>query len=160
MEPLPSLSPRPACPDDLDQVEAIEAQSTPNPWSREGFEKELSTPWARFLVLTDDETDSKVFGYINYWLQVEGVSLLNIAIAPEWRGLGLSRRLMALLINEAVREEIPRIVLEVRESNLPAIRLYESCGFKTTHERRDFYSNGESALVMEIRTEGIETPIQ
>lgn len=160
MEPLPKLSPRPACSEDLDSVLAIEGASNPFPWSRSGFEKELSTAWSRFLVLTDDETDSRIFAYIVYWIQTEGVSLLNITVAPEWRGTGLSRKLMQLMIQDTIREEIPRILLEVRESNLTAIRLYESCGFKKTHERRSFYSNGESAWVMESRTEGIETPIQ
>ena len=160
MDPIPPLSPRNACPEDLDSVLAIESASHPLPWSRGGFEKELSTPWSRFLVLTDDSTDSIIFGYIVYWLQTEGVSLLNITVAPEWRGAGLSRILMQLMIRETVREEIPRILLEVRESNCTAIRLYESCGFKKTHERKGFYADGESAWVMESRTEGIETPIQ
>ena len=154
------MSPRPACPEDLDSVLTIEGASHPRPWSRSGFEKELSTPWSRFLVLTDDETDSRIFAYIVYWIQTEGVSLLNITVAPESRGLGLSRKLMQLMIQETIREEIPRILLEVRESNLTAIRLYESCGFKKTHERSGFYADGESAWVMESRTEGIETPIQ
>ncbi len=160
MDSLPKLSPRPACPEDLDTILAIETMSHPGPWSRTGFEKELSTPWSRFLVLTDDETDTRIFGYIVYWIQTEGVSLLNITVDPAWRGLGLSRRLMQLMIQETIREEIPRILLEVRESNRTAIRLYESCGFRKTHERKGFYSNGESAWVMESRTEGIETPIQ
>ncbi len=160
MDPLPNLSPRPACLEDLDSVLKIEASSHPLPWSRSGFEKELSTPWSRFIVLTDDETDTLVFGYVVYWIQTEGVSLLNITVGPEWRGLGLSRKLMQLMIQETIREEIPRILLEVRESNQTAIRLYESCGFKKTHERKGFYADGESAWVMESRTEGIETPIQ
>jgi ribosomal-protein-alanine N-acetyltransferase len=160
MDPLPNLSPRPACLEDLDSVLKIEESSHPRPWSRTGFEKELSTPWSRFLVLTDDETDTRIFAYIVYWIQVEGVSLLNVTVAPEWRGMGLSRKLMQLMIQETIREEIPRILLEVRESNQTAIRLYESCGFKKTHERKGFYADGESAWVMENRTEGIETPIQ
>ncbi len=160
MDPLPKLSPRPACLEDLVSVLKIEGLSHPLPWSRAGFEKELTIAWSRFLVLTDDETDSRIFGYIVYWIQTEGVSLLNITVAPEWRGMGLSRMLMQLMIQETIREDIPRILLEVRASNQTAISLYESCGFKKTHERKNFYADGESAWVMESRTEGIETPIQ
>ena len=61
-------------------------------------------------------------------------------------------KLMQAMIKEAVKEDISRIVLEVRESNKNAIELYTTIGFKVTHEREKFYSNGETALVMEIKT--------
>ena len=72
----------------------------------------------------------------------------------------MGHKLMQVMINEVVREEIPRIVLEVRKSNERAIALYERIGFRTTHERKKFYQDGESALVMEIKTSDIETMIQ
>jgi ribosomal protein S18 acetylase RimI-like enzyme len=59
-----------------------------------------------------------------------------------------------------VREEIPRTVLEVRASNGGAIRLYEKAGFKKTHERKGFYSDGETAWVMELKTSDITTLLQ
>jgi ribosomal-protein-alanine N-acetyltransferase len=121
---------------------------------------ELGLPYSRFLVLTDDETDTVVLGYIVYHLQAEGVSLLNVTLAPKWRNLGLSRILMAAMVNETVREEIPRIILEVRESNSRAITVYQAMGFAKTHERKQFYSNGETAWVMELRTSDIQTPLQ
>lgn len=156
----PKISARPATPEDLDFILQVENRSYPQPWTKQGFERELSEARSRFLVLTDDETDSIVFAYIVYWIQAEGVSLLNLTVAPEWRGHGLSRKLLQVMIQETIRKEIPRILLEVRASNRIAITLYESCGFKKIHVRRGFYSNGEDAWIMEIRTEGIETPIQ
>ena len=138
--------------DDLKQVLMIEVQSYPTPWSRSHFTDELAKPYARCLVLTDDETDSIVIGYIAYWLQAEGVSLLNVAVDPKWRGFGFGMMLMQAMIREAVKEDISRIVLEVRESNTNAIALYESIGFKITHVRKKFYADGETALVMEIKT--------
>ncbi len=154
------MSPRPASVDDLPAILEIERESHPEPWSEIHFQKELDTPYSRVMVLTDDETDSIVLGYLVYWLQAEGVSLLNITIAPKWRGLGLSRLLMSTMINEAVREEIPRIILEVRASNEQAIGVYEHIGFKRTHERKGFYSNGETAIVMEVKTSDIPAILQ
>jgi ribosomal-protein-alanine N-acetyltransferase len=160
MESPTAMSPRPASVDDLPAILEIERESHPEPWSEIHFQKELDTPYSRVMVLTDDETDSIVLGYLVYWLQAEGVSLLNITIAPKWRGLGLSRLLMSTMINEAVREEIPRIILEVRASNEQAIGVYEHIGFKRTHERKGFYSNGETAIVMEVKTSDIPAILQ
>jgi len=155
-----SVSIRPAVSDDLEQILAIEKVSYPEPWGSDHFIEEFKKPFARTLVLTDDETDSIVVGYIVYWLQAEGVSLLNVCVNPKWRTLGFSKMLMHAMINEAVREEIPRIVLEVRESNTEAIALYQRIGFKTIHERKGFYHDGETALVMEIKTSEIQTMVQ
>lgn len=130
----------------------IERQCFPQPWSREAFEVELSKPYSRVMVLTDDETDSVVVAYIIYWLQAEGVSLHTIAVAPQWRGFGFAKKLMSLMINETVREEIPKVTLEVRASNLAAIALYRSLGFIQTHERKQFYQDGETALVFCLKT--------
>ena len=156
----PRVSPRPAVEDDLKQILQIEVQSYPEPWKIGHFQDELKKPYTRAIVLTDDETDSIVIGYIVYWLQAEGVSLLNVSIDPKWRGFGFGMRLMQTMINEAVKEDIPRIILEVRASNKNAIALYHSIGFKVTHERTGFYANGETALVMEIKTSDATSTIQ
>jgi len=155
-----NASPRPATPDDLEQVLKIESQSFPHPWTRSQFQAELERPYSRFYVLTDDETDEFVHGYIVYWLQAEGVSLLTVAIHPDDRGLGLGPKLLRTMVNEAVRDEIPKVMLEVRSSNLAAIKLYEKLGFKETHARPHFYQNGETAIVMELKTSELSGIIQ
>jgi len=147
-----SVSLRPAVAEDFEQMAAIEKESYPDPWSLDHFVAESKKPYSRMLVLTDDETDTFVVGYIIYWVQVEGVSLLNVTVHSKWRGLGFAQKLMHTMINETVRDEISRIVLEVREGNTGAIRLYEKLGFKKTHERKNFYQNGETAIVMEVKT--------
>lgn len=148
----PSVSPRPLVEEDLKQILLIESQSYPEPWKLTHFQEELKKPYTRALVLTDDESDSIVIGYIVYWIQAEGISLLNVTVDPKWRGFGFGKKLMQMMISEAVKEDISRIILEVRESNKNAIELYGNIGFKITHTRKNFYSNGETALVMELKT--------
>lgn len=163
MEPtseIPQFSPRPACSDDLEQILFIEQASYPEPWSADHFIAEMQKPYSKTLVLTDDETDASVVGYIIYWVQAEGASLLNVAVHPKWRGLGFAKRLIQEMIKEIVRDEISKIVLEVRESNQNAIFLYEKIGFKLTHRRAKFYSDGEAALVYEIKTSDVPSVIQ
>ena len=91
-------------------------------------------------------------GYIIYWVQAEGVSLHNVTVHPDWRGFGNAEKLLRAMINETVRDEIPKIMLEVRASNKAAIRLYERIGFKKAHERKLFYQDGETAWVMQLKT--------
>lgn len=129
------------------------------PWSRTQFEAELHKSHAKFLVLTDDETDSVVVGYIVYWVQVEGASLLNVCVAPKFRGLGFGEQLVRTMIKDVVREEIPCTRLEVRASNQAAISLYQRIGFKKTHEREKFYSDGETADVMELKTSDLSPEV-
>jgi ribosomal-protein-alanine N-acetyltransferase len=155
-----AVSIRPLVEDDLKKALMIEAQSYPQPWSKSSFEAEMTKPFTRALVLTDDETDSIVIGYIIYWVQADGISLLNVAVDPKWRGFGFGLKLMQAMIKEAVQEDIPRIILEVRESNKNAVALYQSIGFKITHERKKFYSDGETALVMEIKTSDAPAVLQ
>jgi len=156
----PSVSLRPAVTDDLKQIMEIEVQSYPEPWKKTHFLDEMQKSYARLLVLTDDDTDMIVIGYIVYWVQSSGISLLNVTVDPKWRGFGFGMKLMQAMIKEAVHEDIPRIVLEVREGNSHAIALYRGIGFQVTHTRKSFYSNGENALVMEIKTSDAPTTLQ
>ena len=157
---MDTFSARLADSSDLESILALEKMAYPEPWGAAHFISEFERSYSRIYVLTDDETDSVITGYIVYWLQTEGASLLNLCIDPKWRGLGMAHQLMQVMIKEVVREELPRIALEVRKSNQNAIKLYEKIGFKQTHERERFYKDGESALVMEIKTSDIQTMIQ
>ncbi|MBS1960175.1 MAG: ribosomal protein S18-alanine N-acetyltransferase [Bdellovibrionales bacterium] len=149
---MKAVSARPAVDEDLEQILAIEAQCYPEPWTEGHFHHEMQKAFSRMMVITDDDTDSVILGYIIFWVQAEGVSLHNIAVDPKWRGMGVAKKLMHIMINEAVRDEIPKISLEVRQSNKAAITLYKAMGFKKTHERPKFYNNGETAFVMELKS--------
>lgn len=146
--------------DDLDLVLKIESQWAPEAWRREHFIEEMNRPYAHCFVMTDDETDAEVFGYIVFWAQAEGLSILNVAVDQHFRNMGIGTRLVQHVIRHAVHEDYPRIVLEVRESNAEAIALYKKCGFKKTHERRQFYQNGETALVLEVKTSEHQAGVQ
>lgn len=155
-----SASVRPATVDDLAPMLAIEKAVYPRPWDQKHFEQEMEKKFSRVLVLTDDETDTLVLGYIVYWVQVEGVSLHNIAVSPSWRGLGFGEKLMRIMINETVRDEIPKVIIEVRPSNSGALSLYEKLGFQKTHTRKKFYQDGEDAWVFELKTSELSGVVQ
>ena len=154
VEPLESLSLRPATDEDLNSILLIEHKIHQAPWSEESFRAELTKPYSHFLVLTDDETDSKIAGYVIYWLLHEDAQILNIGVDLPFRGMGLGRRMVRHVIGEALRAGFTKLTLDVRKSNLPAIQLYQSLKFAITHVRKGFYTNGEDAYQMTLELSG------
>src|SRR5438270_4920 len=98
--PKAQFSLRPATPDDLETVLGMEREVHVAPWGRENFLAELTKPYSHFLVLTDDETDSRIAGYIVYWLMFDECQILNLVVGAELRRLGFAK----LLVRQAVKD--------------------------------------------------------
>lgn len=73
--------------------------------------------------------------------------LLRIAVLAEYRRRGFADLMMKMLLAEWKARDIRKIFLEVRRSNIPAASLYEKYGFRTVSMRKNYYENGEDALV-------------
>ena len=140
---------RPATEEDLDRVSKIEGSVQLVPWTRKHFEEELQKPYSRFLILTDDETDTLIAGFIVYWIQEEDLHILNVAVDTPYRGKGMGRFLMRKAMDDARQSRCKRLILEVRKSNDRAVQLYHAMGFEITFIRKNFYSDGEDAYQME-----------
>jgi ribosomal-protein-alanine N-acetyltransferase len=128
-------------------------------FSGAGFdlEAELARPWARVFVARTGEGGEPV-GFALAWRAADELHLLDLAVAPEARRRGLARALVDALIREARAGDARLILLEVRQSNAPALALYRSTGFFEHGVRRAYYSdNGEDAVEMRL-TLTPETP--
>jgi ribosomal-protein-alanine N-acetyltransferase len=145
---------RPATLEDLSGVVTIEKQVHVAPWTEEHFRLELEKPYSHFLVLTDDETDTLVAGYIVCWGILEEYQILNLATAVEYRGLGFAKEMIQKIISLACRAGVQRIVLDVRKTNSPAIQLYQQMNFNIIHVRKAFYSDGEDGYHMSLILNG------
>jgi ribosomal-protein-alanine N-acetyltransferase len=133
---------------DIDEVMVIERTSYRYPWSTGFFIQELQVACARSILA---EAGGKIVGYILYWFLPGVVDIHNIAVHVDFRRHGIGRRLLSKVIGEARGQSIFRVTLEVRKSNLPAQKLYESMGFHATGIRRGYYSDdGEDALAMAL----------
>lgn len=138
---------------DLDDVVRIEHAGHPSPWPRQVFAEELDREWARLDVVRERGADghSRVVAFANYWLVKGEVHLLNIATHPERRRLGYGKMLMDRLMVFAEAEACDYLTLEVRRSNVAAIKLYERYGFSAVAVRPSYYvDNREDALVMAL----------
>jgi len=137
---------RKICSEDIDILLGIENESHPDPWSRKMFEKELKLDYAYFFV---GNILSEIVTYIGFWHIMDEAHLTNITVSKNYRRLGIGKKMMEYLTNCSKMLKIKRILLEVRENNLPAISLYKKFDFKKIHIRKKYYSNYENAVIME-----------
>jgi ribosomal-protein-alanine N-acetyltransferase len=133
---------------DLDQVCALEAESFTNPWTREMLERELRhSDVARVYVLR--LADGTIAAFCTCWIIFDELHVNTIAVSPARRRQGLGMRLMRHVLAAATRAGAERATLEVRRSNLAAIRLYEQLGFRVTAVRPRYYTKPEEdALIL------------
>ena len=72
----------------------------------------------------------------------------NVIVDESHRKRGLGSLLVQELLEEARKAGVGSIILEVRVSNLPALRLYENIGFKQEGRRKNYYNRPvEDALL-------------
>jgi len=134
--------------DDLAVVSEIEKLCFTMPWSRDGFEAALAMPGNVFLVY---EKNDVIYGYCGYYGVLDEAEITNVAVHPDMRNRGIGRDMVSALLSDANKAGIKRVLLEVRESNDPAIHLYEELGFKKLGIRKDFYEQPrENAYIMEM----------
>lgn len=137
---------------DLDEVMVIERTAFRFPWSAGFFRQELQVACARSILA---EADGKIIGYVLFWLLPGAIDIHNIAVHVDFRRRGIARVLLGRVIDQARRQSIVHVMLEVRKSNLPAQKLYETMGFLTVGLRKGYYSdNGEDALAMTLELKG------
>lgn len=158
---------------DIPVVGRIERESHLEPWSESAFARELTLPHSsvviarmipspalpacrfhggrrRFGAGAGNGPTDVVVGYLCSWLVAGELQVHNITVATRFRSRGIGRRLLHQVLRDASSRKAELAVLEVRKSNLPALRLYERTGFVVVGERRDYYTiQPEPAILME-----------
>jgi ribosomal-protein-alanine N-acetyltransferase len=140
---------------DLPRILEIERLAFPSPWTLASFQRELTLPFSRITVAmpTDGKgrVASPISGFLCRWLIADECHVLNIAVEPSARRLGIGTILMTAAINEARENGADLVTLEVRRSNLAARQLYRKFDFEERRLRRHYYGPGEDAIIMELR---------
>ena len=132
---------------DLDEVEAIERESYPTPWSRTMFDAELRKPSS--LALGAFTKENVLVGYAFVSRYVDAWHVMNVAVAHAYRRRGIAFALLERLFDVTATDPRRGYTLEVRVSNTGAIALYERLGFEARGVRRGYYTdNREDALIM------------
>ncbi len=135
--------------EDIDAVVEINRENfTTDAWSRSAFEREFSLNYSHKYVI---EVDGNVIGYFILWIIYDTATLMNFAIKKSYWGMGYGKKLLSFLVDN-FKDKVSSISLDVRKSNIRAIRLYKSLGFKIINERPKYYSDGENAYQMILET--------
>lgn len=127
-------------------VAKIELECFSLPWSEEALIASLQQNYSYFVVACTDES---IIGYGGVYVVAGEAEIINIAVKSEYRGKGVGKELVMALLQEAKKRDAKNTFLEVRESNINAIALYEKCGFKKNGIRKNFYEKPvENAVIM------------
>ena len=137
---------RPMTKEDCGQVAAIEAVSFSLPWSLNAFLDTVERENYRYFVAEEAE---EIFGYCGFCFVLDEAEIPNVCVKAEARQKGVGKQMMTALIEKAKELGVAVLYLEVRESNTPARRLYESLGFVSDGIRKNFYEQPvENAVLM------------
>ena len=131
---------------DVEAVSKIEAETFSMPWSADDFLEMVEADYAYYYVAEDAGEIAGCCGIRN--IAGEG-EITNVVVAAKFRRRGIGRLMLEYMLERAKEVGIGDCTLEVRKSNLPAIRLYESLGFQSEGIRPKFYEKPvEDALIM------------
>jgi ribosomal-protein-alanine N-acetyltransferase len=144
---------------DLDEVAFVERQAYEFPWTRGNFEDALRNG---YFGLCMRHVTGTLIGYCVLMPVVDEMHLLNLCVAPQAQGGGAGLALLREAVRVTRAKQLDGVLLEVRPSNLRALRLYERFGFVTIGRRKHYYParhrGREDALVMRltlVKEEGV-----
>ncbi len=136
---------RKASKEDLEKIYEIERRSFPYPYSPWDFSYFLNREPQNFLVW---ETEGEIVGYIVGNCQKDKLTIISIAVLPEFRRRGIGTALIKELIRKNTGS-VRKVELQVRISNLPAISLYQKLGFTLIRRLPFYYRDGEDAYLFQ-----------
>ena len=137
-------------PSDLKSVASVERAAYAFPWSLGIFRDCLL---AGYYCLALD-VGKNLTGYGIMSIAAAEAHLLNLCVHPNAQRSGYGRQLLNALLLKAEDAEVEKMFLEVRPSNLVALRLYRSVGFEQIGIRPAYYQaerGREDAVVLSLR---------
>ena len=140
---------------DLDEVLRIERASFSSPWSRKMFQAEFAATPFSFSWVVRAKGETRIIGYLCFWVVFDEVHLVNLAIDPEYRRKGVGEETVRRALKLGQAPGGRTAYLEVRVSNHAAVNLYKKIGFAQYGVRRDYYTDPkEDALLLSLRYSG------
>lgn len=116
----------------------IHASAFARPWTAHDFEGFLAERSIRadgvFLGRATQPS-----GFVLSRQAADEAEILSLALAPEARGRGHARILLATHLQALAHAGVRRVHLEVEDGNDPALALYRRLGFKGVGQREGYY---------------------
>jgi len=132
----------------LAELVFLERQCFAQTWTIEQYQEILDQDNYRVLGIFPD---NRLNAYIVFCLIQDEAEIINLAVHPEFRNIGLARSLISKTIDVCAQAMVKKIFLEVRSSNLPALSVYRDSGFVEVARRIKYYQDDhEDALVLSL----------
>lgn len=131
---------------DLDLIAEILETDFDNFWNYNIFKSELENGNSKYLVA---KINSQIVGFAGIIPIIDECEISNIVVHKDFRNQKIGSFLLQQLIDLAVSLNLKIINLEVRESNISAIKLYKKFGFEVCGLRKKYYDNTQNAILMQ-----------
>ena len=116
-------------------------------WTYSIFVKELENPNSKYFVALINE---EIVGFAGIWKVLDETHITNIVTKISKRYMGIASKLLEELIKTAKAEKSNLLTLEVNETNINAIKLYEKFNFKKVGLRKNYYGQNKNAIIMTL----------
>ncbi len=131
--------------DSIHEVMELEKACFEYHWTEEQFR--LGLERGAFFIFGAHEGE-RLVGYLAFSMIVDEMEILNLAVHPDFRRKGIARELLAAVMRMCGERGMKSGFLDVKESNAPAIALYEKFGFRRNGVRKRYYPDTkEDALL-------------
>lgn len=130
---------------DLEQIKENLQTDFDDFWNFEIFKEELANNNSMYLVL---RYENEIVSFCGIKIILDEADIMNIVTKKNKRNQGFAKFLLNELITIAEEQNCKTITLEVDENNLPAIKLYKDFKFKEVGKRKNYYKNGNTAILM------------
>jgi len=153
--------------DDIEQISQMENSFFSTPWSPASIGHYADAGNTIFIVARtpepyftnegsalqpdDGSAPRRVAGYAAVLCAADEGNLVSIGVDDEFREMGIATTLLDIIYEMALERGVTSINLEVRESNVPAISLYEKEGFEAVGKRKNFYRNPTEDAILYIK---------
>lgn len=131
--------------EDIPKIAQLEKEIFSDAWTEEMLSLAYDRPDFLGLVAFANDT---LIGYVCGSVLFEQADLMIIAVKDGYRKLGLGGTMLDSFLSKAQALGAEQVFLEARQSNTPALRLYQSRGFTQTRIRKRYYADGEDAVEM------------
>jgi ribosomal-protein-alanine N-acetyltransferase len=107
--------------------------------------KQLFQSYGKYFYLAEDNNGT--VGFVAGTPKHGLGRILGIAVEEEYKGKSIGGKLLNIVENTFIKEDINEIYLEVRVSNHKAMQFYKKQGYKHIKIKKEYYSNGEDAAL-------------
>ena len=134
--------------DDIESVVKIEEDAYgKHHWAKSSFYDEMSNNLAKYYAAK--LPTGELVGYAGTWHIIDEGHITTIAVKKDYLRNHIADAIIQKIIDDCYKNNIKYLTLEVRVSNIPAIKLYEKYGFQSLGTRKGYYQdNNEDALIM------------